>query len=109
MPTLGDVFRVYVKPTLNGLMVIRKRNVNRQSPNVMAIMEQLKAKKGAPDHPAKKAHERCGEYHEVLTYIPGEGYKIVKRCKAKAFYSALSEAMFETIKGKSTKKGLLGK
>jgi len=36
MPTLADVFRAYVKPSMKGLLVIRKKTVNRISEKVLA-------------------------------------------------------------------------
>ncbi len=34
MPTLADVFRAYVKPSMDGALIIRKRTVNRKSERV---------------------------------------------------------------------------
>ena len=43
LPTLADVFRVYVKPSLKGGMVIRKRTTAVISGRKVARMEAFKA------------------------------------------------------------------
>lgn len=43
LPTLGDVFRVYIKPSLKGGMVIRKRTTAVISGAKVARMEAFKA------------------------------------------------------------------
>ena len=42
LPTLGDVFRVYIKPSLKGGMVIRKRTTAVVSGAKIARMEAFK-------------------------------------------------------------------
>ena len=37
MATLGDIIKVYVKPSMDGRLIIRKRGVNRTSANVIAV------------------------------------------------------------------------
>lgn len=35
MATLGDIIKVYVKPSMDGRLIIRKRGVNRRSERVL--------------------------------------------------------------------------
>ena len=35
MATLGDIIKVYVKPSMDGKLIIRKRGVNRKSERVL--------------------------------------------------------------------------
>ncbi len=39
MATLGDIIKVYVKPSMDGRLIIRKRGVNRLSDRVRARNE----------------------------------------------------------------------
>jgi len=97
MPTLGDVFRCYVKPTLDGLLVIRKRNVIRKSKKVMAINKKLEDAVAAGKAPAKLAREECIR-HKGWYYIGKDGKK---HCHIKHFIKLLRKYMRETITGAS--------
>ena len=70
MPTFGDVFRAYVKPTLGGELVIRKRNVIRRSARVKAVNEKFGNAKIAQQ--AKQACLNAGKGVEVVRYKNGQ-------------------------------------
>lgn len=91
MITLGDVFRPYVKPSLQGRLVLRKRNSNQTS----ARLAERKMKV-AEAKPAVAAHQRCvQEGHAVpkRVYIPGKGYEEKPVCPINIMRRYLREAM----------------
>ena len=99
MPTLGDVFRVYVKPSLDGLMVIRKRNTIQESAAVFASKDAVaNAPAYIGKYPAQLAHdelEREGKCREKLVYIPGKGYELKPVCPIKLMKKYLRKYMTE--------------
>jgi len=99
MPTLGDVFRVYVKPSLDGLMVVRKRNTIQTSAAVEASKERVaNAPRIIGDYPARLAHaelEREGKCRPKLVYKAGQGYIEKPVCPAKLMKAKLRKYMSE--------------
>ncbi|HDJ51103.1 MAG TPA: hypothetical protein ENF25_02760 [Thermoprotei archaeon] len=81
--TLGDAFRVYIKPSLDGRLVIRKKNTIRYSEKVKAINEKVATAK-----PAIRAKERCLRDH------PEFG----NRCPIKYFIKYLREEMKSAVR-----------
>jgi hypothetical protein len=96
MPTLADVLKVYVKPSLDGTLVIRKRTSMQTSPRLAARKAKVKATKGKDTAPARVAHKACVDDKKTvkkLLYVPGEGYKEKDVCPIKTMKSYLRAAM----------------
>ena len=78
MPVLGDVFRAYIKPSLDGAIILRKRTTEQVSPRVEKSKERV-----AKAKPSVAAHGACvaaGKARPVRIYEPGVGYKEEKVC-----------------------------
>jgi len=91
MVTLADVFRAYVKPSLKGRLILRKRTSNQTS----ARLEARKMKV-AEAKPAVAAHERCvaeGKAVPKRVYVAGQGYKEKPVCPIDVMRRYLREAM----------------
>ncbi|MHC1636322.1 MAG: hypothetical protein ACXQTS_06890 [Candidatus Methanospirareceae archaeon] len=95
--TLGDVFRVYLKPSLNGRLVIRKRNTIQTSARVEASKERVKAR--PPAGPAHDALVAAGKCPEKRVYVPGRGYEVRPVCPISEFRKQLSIEMKRTHGG----------
>ena len=96
MPTLGDTFRVYIKPSLDGELVIRKRTTEQTSARLEARKDKLRAKKGTADVPAKRAHDACvaaGLAVKKRVYVPGKGYEERDVCPIKEMKGFLRKEM----------------
>jgi hypothetical protein len=94
--TLGDTFRVYVKPSLEGELVIRKKTSNQSSGRVKARQDKVHKTKNTENAPAKVAHKQCESDKKTRTvkvYVPGEGYKEKAVCPIKEMKSYLKTAM----------------
>jgi len=89
--TFGDVYRPYVKPSLDGKLVLRKRTSNQTSARLKDRKEKI------PDtEPARLAYRACvddGKAVEKRVYVPGKGYEIKKVCPIKEFKKYLKDAM----------------
>jgi len=113
MPTIGDVYRVYVKPSLKkGYLVIRKRSTRQVSPNVEASKERVRAFTKTRGAPAKLAHDKCieaGKGVEKIVYEPGRGYVKKVVCPIEDMRTHLREVMEEVQSGaKSHKRAVAG-
>jgi len=96
MPTLGDVFRCYVKPSLKGLLVIRKKTTIQTSARLEAAKRRVAEHTNLSDYPARLAHEECvknGWARKVRKYIPGKGYEEVDVCPIEKFRVLLRKYM----------------
>ena len=96
MPTLGDVFSVYVKPSLEGRLVVRKRTSNQGSARLKARQQKLAALRGTERVPAKVAHNKCVQEGKAVmqrVYEPGVGYKEQNVCPIKYMRGYLKSAM----------------
>ena len=85
------MWRPYVKPSLGGLLVIRKRNTIQTSARVAASKARV-----AEGKPAKIAYERCkaeGKTVRKRIYVPGQGYVDKEVCPINVFRKYLREAM----------------
>lgn len=98
MPTVGDVWRCYVKPSLKGLLVIRKKDTRRKSEKVRAINRKLIEAKRTGTLPAKLAHDECIK-HEGWWYwdYDYEKGKWVQRCRIEHFRRLLREQMLKLV------------
>jgi len=95
-PTLGDTFRIYVKPSLDGLLVVRKKTTRHTSSRVEASKERLRKLKDTGNVPSKVAHEelaRQGKCPTKKVYVPGKGYEEKPVCPIKEMRSALRVQM----------------
>jgi len=91
MVTLADIYKPYVKPSLQGRLVLRKRTSNQTSARL-----QERKMKVAQAKPATKAHERCvAEGYAVpkRVYVPGRGYEEKQVCPIQIMKRYLREAM----------------
>jgi hypothetical protein len=91
MPTLGDVLRAYIKPSLDGAIILRKRTSSQVSPRVKASQDRVASAK-----PSVSAHGACdaaGKTRPVRVYKPGVGYEEKKVCPIKTMKSFLRESM----------------
>lgn len=91
MPTLGDVLRAYIKPSLDGAIILRKRTSNQVSPRVLASQERVRVAK--PSVAASDACVAAGKARPVRVYEPGVGYKEEKVCPIKVMKSYLRDSM----------------
>jgi hypothetical protein len=94
MTTLGDIIRPYVKPSLGGRIVLRKRTTNQQSARVAISKQRVAEKK-----PAQRAKELCineGKTVKKVVYVPGKGKQEVEVCPIDEFRKYLKIAMEET-------------
>lgn len=95
MPTAGDIWKVYVKPSLDGEMVIRKRTSNQTSARLKARQDKLAA---LPDgsYPSQVAHKAlvaAGKCRTKRVYKPGVGYENKDVCNAKDMAREMKKAM----------------
>jgi hypothetical protein len=101
---LGDVLRAYIKRSLGGAIVLRKRTTDQTSPRVEASKKALKSLKNKPEVPPKVAHGKCvgaGDSVKKFKYIPGKGYVIEDVCpieKMKSYLRTEMEALHEARK-----------
>jgi len=101
-PTLGDTYRVFIKPSLDGRLVIRKRTTRQTSARVEASKKRIKDAAATGKAPAKLAHDAlvaAGKCSTKRVYIPGKGYEDRPVCPIKLMRSELSKAM-RSIHGK---------
>lgn len=91
--TLADVFRVYIKPSLDGRIVFRKKTSKQTSARLLERkMKVAKAK------PAQEAYENCKRNGDTVmkrVYIPGKGYETKEVCPIDKFRTYLRQAMSE--------------
>ena len=98
MPTAGDVWRPYIKPSLNGLLVLRKRNTIHTSERVLKVQNKIREYSRTEKSPAKIAYDACkadGKTVKKRVYKPGEGYVEKEVCPMPIFKRYLSKAMKE--------------
>lgn len=91
MATLADTFTAYIKPSLDGRLVLRKRTSNQTSSRVAASQRRVEDAK-----PSVRAHEACvaaGESRKMRMYIPGLGYQERDVCPIKTMKRHLRNAM----------------
>lgn len=91
MPTLGDVFRAYIKPSLDGAIILRKKTSDQTSDRVKKSKERVRTAK-----PSVAAHEACvaaGKARSVRVYEPGVGYKEEKVCPIQVMKTYLRDSM----------------
>lgn len=96
MSSLGDVYRVYVKPSLDGLMVVRKKTTRHVSARVAASKERIRKYSETVKPPAREAHEAlvaAGKCPTKRVYKPGVGYEERPVCPIKLMKSELRKAM----------------
>lgn len=87
--TIADIWRIYVKPSMGGRAIIRKKTVNRKSARVLERNKQLASAK-----PAAIAKRICMErYGSVCVYTAPDGSK---KCYWECFVRALREAFRES-------------
>ena len=94
--TLGDTFRIYVKPSLGGRLVPRKKTTLHTSARVKASKDRLSALKGTPNVPSKVAHDAlvsAGKCIPKRVYVAGKGYEERPVCPIKYMRSELRAAM----------------
>lgn len=90
--TIADIWSVYVKPSLNGRTIFRKKGVNRRSERVKERNREfakLRASKVAKYHCLKEGGPDCIRVKN--TYVGGERIKI-KICKWGCFEPKLRQA-----------------
>lgn len=91
MATLADTYSVYIKESLDGRLIIRKKTTKHVSPRVEASKERVaRAKPGAI---AERMCIDAGYAVEKKVYKPGEGYITKKVCPMRHFRRFLREAM----------------
>ncbi len=98
--SLGDVFRVYVKPSLKGRLIFRKRTSRQKSARL-----EMRKDAVAKQKPAKKAWEACkraGETEERIVYKKNKGYVRKEVCPMDKFEKYLRAAM-KKVPAQSTK------
>ena len=89
--TLADVYSAYVKPSLDGRLVIRKRTSRQTSARLEKAKERVKKAK-----PSEKAHARLvreGKCPTKRVYEAGKGYVEKPVCPIDQMRSALREEM----------------
>jgi len=101
MPTIGDVFRVYIKPSLDGMLVIRKKNTNQTSARVEASKNRVRAyTMRENESPSQTAHNNLvalGKCEEKLVYVPGRGYEKRPVCPINEMRKELRKIMMCSV------------
>lgn len=95
--TAADIFSVYVKPSLDGELVFRKKTTSQSSPFVEARKEALRSSTGDAS-PARRCHERLVSENKCpakMVYVEGSGYQLKNVCPIKAMKGCLSQEMTE--------------
>jgi len=108
--TVGDVYTAYVKPSLRGLLVIRKRNTRQTSAAVFASQQRLidYSKGGSPSQRAHKELVAARKCPKKLVYKPGKGYELKPVCSIKKMIPLLRKFMEEAQTGaRSHKRAVL--
>lgn len=93
---LGDMFTAYVKPSLDGEVVLRKPTSNQTSARLKARQDKLADLKNKDTAPAKVAHKACSAAHKTVmkrVYTPGKGYESVEVCPIKEMKGFLKQAL----------------
>jgi len=96
MSSLGDVYRVYVKPSLDGLMVVRKKTTKHVSARVAASKERVRSYAEKVKPPAVEAHEALVAAKKCpikRVYKPGVGYEERPVCPIKLMKTELRKVM----------------
>lgn len=96
MTTAGDIWRMYVKPSLGGRVVFRKRTSIQTSARLKERQSALAALKMSPDAPATKCHKMLvdkGKCVEKEVHIPGKGKQKKMVCPISEMRSCLREEM----------------
>jgi hypothetical protein len=96
MTTAGDVWRVYIKPSLDGELVIRKKTTDQTSARLAARKSKLEALRGTGRSPAEVCHTELVSRNVCPTkrvYVAGKGYEERPVCPIKAMKSCLREKM----------------
>ena len=96
MATIGDVFRVYVKDSLDGRMIIRKKTTKQTSARLEARKDKLRALRGTGNAPSQRCHDQlvaAGKCPTKRVYEPGVGYTERPVCPIKEMAACLSEVM----------------
>ncbi|MEM2445747.1 MAG: hypothetical protein QW734_03730 [Candidatus Bathyarchaeia archaeon] len=99
MATLGDIIRVYVKPSLDGKLIIRKKGSIQTSAR-LARRKEAVAEAGRAGLIAKAAHDELvkeGVCPIKRVYKAGVGYEERPVCPINLMKSALREKM-KTVK-----------
>jgi hypothetical protein len=92
----GDVWRLYVKPSLDGELVFRKKTTMRRSARVVAINQKV-----AANPPAKAASQACinaGKSKTVVKYVGGTR-QLAQAADIKCFKSQLRSQMRTIVGG----------
>ena len=85
------MFTAYIKPSLDGILVLRKRTTAQVSARVAASKERVRSAR-----PSVAAHDACvaaGKARRVRVYVPGRGYRAKDVCPIKTMKSFLRDAM----------------
>lgn len=91
MPTLGDVFRAYIKPSLGGALILRKKNTIQTSARVAASKERVRR-----NPPARGAHDALVARNVCpvkRAYAAGRGYEERPICPMKLMIPELRAGM----------------
>ena len=96
MITLADVFRAYVKPSLKGRLILRKRTSNQTSERLKSRQEQIRNLK-----PAELALKKCHKDGKTTTqrvYVRDKGYYQKSVCPIQEMRKYLRAAIKGDIK-----------
>lgn len=93
---LGDMFTAYIKPSLDGEVVLRKPTSDQSSGRLKARQDKLASTKGKDSAPAVIAHKACSAAKKTVmkkVYQSGVGYKDVEVCPIKEMKGYLKQAL----------------
>ncbi len=81
----------YIKPSLDGALILRKRTTTQVSARVKASKERVRTAR-----PSVAAHDACvaaNKARMVRVYVPGTGYQEKAVCPIKTMKSFLRDSM----------------
>lgn len=96
MTTAADVWSLYIKPSLDGELVIRKKTSTQTSARLAARKSKLEALKGTGRTPAEVCHTELVAKNVCPTkrvYVAGKGYEERPVCPIKEMKSCLKGKM----------------
>lgn len=97
----ADVWKIYVKPSLDGRIVFRKRTARHKSARLRAAKDRV-AEYSKAGSPSKRCHDElvsAGKCPVKRVYVPGKGYRNKRVCPIKLMIPCLRRKMKEAHGG----------
>ena len=97
----ADVWRVYVKPSLDGRIVFRKKTARQTSARLKRAKDRVAeySKGGSPSQRCHNELVNAGKCPRKRVYVPGKGYRTRPVCPIKLMIPCLRRKMKEAHGG----------